>query len=53
MKECKDMADRIITMRTALKANLEKMGSKRDWNHITNQIGMFCFTVGYGGVRCC
>ena len=38
------MADRIITMRSSLKSNLEKLGSQRDWSHITSQIGMFCFT---------
>lgn len=38
------MADRIIKMRALLKENLEKLGSKRNWNHITDQIGMFAFT---------
>lgn len=38
------MADRIISMRTQLKDNLAKEGSIRNWNHITDQIGMFCFT---------
>lgn len=38
------MADRIITMRAALKDNLEKLGSKHDWSHITSQIGMFAYT---------
>lgn len=38
------MADRIITMRTSLKDNLTKLGSSRNWEHITDQIGMFCFT---------
>lgn len=38
------MADRIITMRALLKENLEKLGSKHDWSHITNQIGMFAYT---------
>lgn len=42
--EVKDMADRIITMRTRLKGGLESLGSTHDWNHITNQIGMFCYT---------
>ena len=39
------MADRIISMRAALKKNLEDLGSKHDWTHITNQIGMFAYTV--------
>jgi aspartate aminotransferase, mitochondrial len=42
--EVKDMADRIITMRALLKKNLEDLGSKHDWSHITNQIGMFAYT---------
>ncbi len=42
--EVKGMADRIITMRALLKEELEKLGSSRDWGHITNQIGMFAFT---------
>lgn len=42
--EVKGMADRIISMRTLLRENLEKLGSKRSWDHITSQIGMFCFT---------
>jgi aspartate aminotransferase, mitochondrial len=42
--EVKGMADRIISMREALVRNLTNLGSKRDWSHITNQIGMFCYT---------
>ncbi|KAF4550245.1 Aspartate aminotransferase-like protein 3 [Elsinoe fawcettii] len=42
--EVKGMADRIIKMRALLKGNLEKLGSKRNWNHITDQIGMFAYT---------
>ncbi|KAI5293844.1 aspartate transaminase aat1, partial [Ascosphaera acerosa] len=42
--EVKGMADRIIEMRALLKENLEKLGSKRDWSHITSQIGMFAYT---------
>jgi aspartate aminotransferase len=38
------MADRIISVRTQLRDNLKKEGSQRDWSHITDQIGMFCFT---------
>ncbi len=38
------MADRIITMRTNLVENLKKEGSTHNWQHITDQIGMFCFT---------
>lgn len=42
--EVKGMADRIISVRTKLKENLKKEGSTRNWEHITNQIGMFCYT---------
>mmetsp|Transcript_12497 Transcript_12497/g.21805 ORF Transcript_12497/g.21805 Transcript_12497/m.21805 type:complete len:117 (-) Transcript_12497:291-641(-) len=42
--ECKGMADRIIDMRNALKSELEKAGSTKDWSHVTSQIGMFCFS---------
>jgi len=38
------MADRVITMRDQLRNNLKKEGSAKDWAHITDQIGMFCFT---------
>lgn len=31
-------------MRVALRKNLEDLGSKHDWSHITSQIGMFAFT---------
>ncbi|KAF7139920.1 hypothetical protein RHSIM_Rhsim06G0130100 [Rhododendron simsii] len=44
LKEVKGMADRIIGMRTALRENLEKLGSPLSWEHITKQIGMFCFS---------
>jgi len=42
--EVKGMADRIITMRALLYENLQKLGSKHDWSHITSQIGMFAYT---------
>jgi len=42
--EVKGMAERIIKMRALLKENLEKQGSKHNWNHITDQIGMFAYT---------
>lgn len=44
LSEVKMMADRIIDMRKALKIELERLGSKHNWNHITDQIGMFCYT---------
>ncbi|KAG5186051.1 aspartate aminotransferase [Tribonema minus] len=42
--ECRGMAERITAMRVALRESLEKRGSARDWSHITDQIGMFCYT---------
>jgi aspartate aminotransferase len=44
LAEVKAMAERIITMRALLKDNLIKLGSKHNWDHITNQIGMFAYT---------
>ncbi len=38
------MSGRIITMRQALRAKLEELGTPGKWNHITDQIGMFSFT---------
>jgi aspartate aminotransferase len=43
-QELKGMADRIKSMRTSLVNELRKAGSTKDWSHITNQIGMFCYT---------
>ncbi|KAJ3346744.1 aspartate transaminase aat1 [Entophlyctis luteolus] len=44
-REVKFMADRIISMRSELRNHLENTyHSKKDWSHITSQIGMFCFT---------
>jgi len=43
-EEVKGMANRIIGVRQKLVDCLKEEGSKHDWNHITNQIGMFCFT---------
>jgi len=42
--EVKDMSGRIIRMRKSLVDGLAEAGSKRNWDHIVNQIGMFCFT---------
>lgn len=38
LSEVKGMADRIIEMRSLLKKNLKDLGSKRNWDHITNQV---------------
>lgn len=42
--EVKGMADRIIKMRHLLKNGLAAEGSVKNWDHITDQIGMFCFS---------
>uniref|UniRef100_A0A182U304 Aspartate aminotransferase n=1 Tax=Anopheles melas TaxID=34690 RepID=A0A182U304_9DIPT len=42
--DVKLMADRIISVRSSLRNNLKELGSSRNWSHITDQIGMFCFT---------
>lgn len=44
LADVKLMADRIISMRTKLEDNLRQEGSKLNWKHIVDQIGMFCFT---------
>ena len=44
-QEVDHMAQRIISMRTKLRSLLEnKYRSSMPWNHITDQIGMFCYT---------
>jgi len=42
--EVKGMADRIIQMRELLKAGLVSEGSTMNWDHVTNQIGMFTYS---------
>jgi aspartate aminotransferase len=42
--ECAAMAERIGSMRRALREELEGAGSAHDWSHVTAQIGMFAFT---------
>ncbi|KAK6943244.1 Aminotransferase, class I/classII [Dillenia turbinata] len=42
--EIKDMAKRITGMRVVLREKLEKLGSAHNWQHITDQVGMFCFS---------
>ena len=49
MGELKGMSDRIISMRVALRAELERIGAPSpagggDWSHVDSQIGMFAFT---------
>lgn len=42
--DVKAMADRINEMRKQLRAGIEGAGNKQNWQHITDQIGMFCYT---------
>lgn len=42
--DVKMMADRIITMRKLLKERLYAIGSTHKWEHVTDQIGMFCYS---------
>uniref|UniRef100_A0A8D0CUI0 Aspartate aminotransferase n=1 Tax=Sander lucioperca TaxID=283035 RepID=A0A8D0CUI0_SANLU len=44
LEEVHGMANRIIKMREELVAGLKKEGSTHNWQHVTDQIGMFCFT---------
>ncbi|KAG7217671.1 hypothetical protein CRUP_033956 [Coryphaenoides rupestris] len=44
MEEVHGMANRIIKMREQLAAGLQKEGSTHNWQHVIDQIGMFCFT---------
>uniref|UniRef100_UPI00398F2667 aspartate aminotransferase, mitochondrial-like n=1 Tax=Pristiophorus japonicus TaxID=55135 RepID=UPI00398F2667 len=44
LEEVKGMANRIISMREQLVSNLKKEGSIHNWQHIIDQIGMFCYT---------
>jgi len=44
-KECIEiMSSRIKLMRDGLKERLEKLGTPGNWDHITQQIGMFSYT---------
>ena len=63
LQETAQMADRIKSMRivhvdpiwqlgTQLKEGLQKAGSKRDWSHITSQIGSFLRTRVNVGMFC-
>nr|CAH7745562.1 unnamed protein product [Callosobruchus chinensis] len=44
LEEVKMMSERLKEMRASLKERLEKAGSKHNWDHVVNQIGMFCFS---------
>ncbi|KIW19574.1 hypothetical protein PV08_00147 [Exophiala spinifera] len=42
--DLRTMSGRIIEMRKSLKAELDRLGTPGNWDHITSQIGMFTFT---------
>jgi aspartate aminotransferase len=42
--QCREMADRINTMRISLGSKLSETGSTKNWEHITKQIGMFAYS---------
>lgn len=42
--ELSQVANRIISMRKALRGKLEEINTPGTWNHITDQIGMFSYT---------
>ncbi|KAK5052646.1 hypothetical protein LTR84_002511 [Exophiala bonariae] len=42
--DLRTMSGRIIEMRKSLKAELDKLDTPGNWDHITGQIGMFSFT---------
>lgn len=44
LEEVQVMSGRIIRMRESLVQGLKAAGSTQNWDHITSQIGMFCFT---------
>jgi len=44
IEQCRGMADRINTMRTSLHNALGAVGSTKNWDHITKQIGMFAYS---------
>lgn len=44
LDECSGMAARIRAMRTSLRAELEALRPGSSWAHMTDQIGMFCFS---------
>jgi len=44
VEQCMGMAQRINSMRGKLRKILEDLGSSRNWDHITRQIGMFAYS---------
>jgi aspartate aminotransferase len=46
----KTMAERVKSMRAALRSHLEQLKTPGDWGHITQQTGMFSYTGLSGAV---
>jgi aspartate/tyrosine/aromatic aminotransferase len=44
LAELKEVGERIVKMRGCLKEELIKVGAPGNWDHVTNQIGMFSYT---------
>jgi len=44
LEELINVTNRITDMRKLLRGNLERIGAKGTWDHVTTQIGMFSFT---------
>jgi aspartate aminotransferase len=42
--ECAAMTARIIQMRESLRSELLSIGSTLNWDHVTQQAGMFCYS---------
>jgi len=49
--ELKEMSNRIQTMRSSLRAELERLQTPGSWKHITEQIGMFSY-LGLSPSQC-
>lgn len=43
-QDLKDMSARMQEMRVGLKQRLKDLGNEHNWDHVTNQIGMFAYT---------
>lgn len=44
LKEVKGMASRIMMMRASLRESIKNLGSTLNWEHLTNQVGMFFYS---------
>lgn len=42
--DLRTMSGRIIEMRQALRAQIERLGTPGGWRHVTDQSGMFCYS---------